>query len=47
LPEECSGKIIEMVAMRKGEMLSMEGSATGNFQGNRRKTLRTNRTINN
>lgn len=24
LPEECSGKIIEMVAMRKGEMLSME-----------------------
>jgi GTP-binding protein len=23
-PEECSGKIIEMVAMRKGEMLSME-----------------------
>jgi len=24
LPEDCSGKIIEMVAMRKGEMLSME-----------------------
>jgi GTP-binding protein TypA/BipA len=24
LPEECSGKIIEMVAIRKGEMLSME-----------------------
>lgn len=24
LPEECSGKIIEMAAMRKGEMLSME-----------------------
>jgi GTP-binding protein len=24
LPEECSGKIIEMVAMRKGEMLSMD-----------------------
>ena len=24
LPEECSGKIIEIVAMRKGEMLSME-----------------------
>ncbi len=24
LPEECSGKIIEMTAMRKGEMLSME-----------------------
>jgi len=24
LPEECSGKIIEMVAMRKGEMLTME-----------------------
>lgn len=24
LPEECSGKIIEMVATRKGEMLSME-----------------------
>ncbi len=24
LPEECSGKVIEMVAIRKGEMLSME-----------------------
>jgi len=24
LPDECSGKIIEMVAMRKGEMVSME-----------------------
>lgn len=24
LPEECSGKIIEMVAVRKGEMISME-----------------------
>lgn len=24
LPEECSGKVIEMVAMRKGEMISME-----------------------
>ena len=24
LPEDCSGRIIEMVAMRKGEMLSME-----------------------
>ncbi len=24
LPEECSGKVIEMVAVRKGEMLSME-----------------------
>ena len=24
LPEECSGKVIEMVAMRKGEMLTME-----------------------
>ena len=24
LPEDCSGKIIEMVAMRKGEMLTME-----------------------